>query len=86
MPIFPFPETWNYIQETQANRKAYWNIAQERKKDTEVYAGGKRPYPRQQVGYRRLIVRGMPQKVDNENFYVVITAFFRKFVKWRQSA
>ena len=43
-------------------------------------------YPRQQVGYRRLIVRGVPQKVDNENFYVVITAFFRKFVKWRRSA
>ncbi len=80
MPIFPFPETWNYIQETQANRKAYWNIAQERKKDAEVYAGGKRLYPRQQVGYRRLIVRGVPQKVDNENFYVVITAFFRKSV------
>lgn len=39
MQIFPFPETWNYIQETQANRKAYWNITQERKKDAEVYAG-----------------------------------------------
>ena len=39
MPIFPFSETCSHIHETQANRKAYWNITQERKKDAEVYAG-----------------------------------------------
>ena len=39
MTILPFSDTWNHMQEPQANKKTYWDIAHERKKDAEVYAG-----------------------------------------------
>lgn len=44
MPVFPFSETRNHMRETRAGRKAYWNIAQERKRMLKFVPGPKKAF------------------------------------------